>query len=215
LLPELTAPTERLCFNVIYRGPQKFAWTEIPLTVVKAIRRACGTSVNDVLLALITATIRRYSELGGDRVSGRLLRIMVPVNQRGNDSASELGNRISLIPSHSIGYSRPKNCWRLYTGERRSSNAHMPLNSSVWPVACSASSGPMQASPVAITSFQSHRSTWFARMCQTQIPLYLLGHKMLHWYPMSVGGELAVNAPSELQRVVCWFQRAYTVRYWR
>ena len=28
LLPEITASTERLRFNVLYRGPQKFAWTE-------------------------------------------------------------------------------------------------------------------------------------------------------------------------------------------
>ena len=90
--------TERLRFNVIYRGPQKFAWTEIPLADVKAIRHNCGASVNDVLLALVTPTIRRYSELHGDRVKGRLLRIMVPVNLRGNGSATELGNHISLVP---------------------------------------------------------------------------------------------------------------------
>ena len=83
LLPELTASTERLRFNVIYRGPQKFAWAEVPLAEVKAIRHTCGTSVNDVILALVTATIRRYLELHGDRVKGRLLRIMVPVNLRG------------------------------------------------------------------------------------------------------------------------------------
>ena len=38
LFPEITAFTERLRFNVIYRGPQKFACTEIPLADVKAIR---------------------------------------------------------------------------------------------------------------------------------------------------------------------------------
>jgi len=31
--------TERLRFNVLYKGPQKFACTEIPLAEVKAIRR--------------------------------------------------------------------------------------------------------------------------------------------------------------------------------
>ena len=46
----------------------------------------------------MTATIRRYSKLHGDRVKGRLLRMMVPVNLRGSDSSEELGNRISLVP---------------------------------------------------------------------------------------------------------------------
>jgi len=98
LLPELSASTERLRFNVLYRGPQKFAWAEIPLAEVKAIKQACGTSVNDVILALVTATIRRYVELHGDHVKGTLLRMMVPVNLRGSDSPGELGNRISLVP---------------------------------------------------------------------------------------------------------------------
>jgi len=54
--------------------------------------------VNDVILAIVTATIRRYCELHGDPVKGKLLRIMVPVNLRGDGSPSELGNRISLVP---------------------------------------------------------------------------------------------------------------------
>ncbi|HEY1272242.1 MAG TPA: wax ester/triacylglycerol synthase domain-containing protein, partial [Terriglobales bacterium] len=98
LLPEITAFTQRLRFNVPYRGPQKFAWVELPLEQVKAIGHACGASVNDVILTLVTATIRRYSELHGERVKGRLLRMMVPVNLRGSESPSELGNRISLVP---------------------------------------------------------------------------------------------------------------------
>src|SRR5579864_6434656 len=35
LMPEITAFTERLRFNVIYKGPQKFACAEIPLPEVK------------------------------------------------------------------------------------------------------------------------------------------------------------------------------------
>ena len=98
LLPELTANTERLRFNVMYRGPQKFACAEIPLAEIKAIKQACGASVNDVILSLVTAAIRRYLELHGDKVKGRLFRMMVPVNLRGSDNPGELGNRISLVP---------------------------------------------------------------------------------------------------------------------
>ena len=98
LLPELSASTERLRFNIFCRGPQKFTWAEIPLAEIKAIKSTCGTSVNDVILALVTATIRRYIELHGDPVKGRMFRMMVPVNLRGSESPCELGNRISLVP---------------------------------------------------------------------------------------------------------------------
>jgi diacylglycerol O-acyltransferase len=198
LLPELTAPTERLCFNVIYRGPQKFAWTEIPLAVVNAIRRTCGTSVNDVLLALITATIRRYSELRGDRVKRRLLRLMVPVNQRGNNSPSELGNRISLVPvTIPLDIRNPKKL--LAAVHRRTEflkRAHAAELVSlaggligILPSPVQAFAGPM-ISRLPITPF----NMVCTNVPGPQFPLYLLGHKMLHWYPyVPVGGELAVN----------------------
>lgn len=198
LLPEITAPTERLWFNVIYRGPQKFAWTEIPLAPVKNIGHACGTSVNDVLLALVTATIRRYSELRGDRVKRRLLRIMVPVNVRGNDNPSPLGNRISLIPvTIPLDIRDPKKL--LAAVHRRTTflkRAHAAELISLAGGLFGVIPGPMQA--LAGPLISQLPITPFNMVCTNvpgpQIPLYLLGHKMLHWYPyVPVGGELAVN----------------------
>src|SRR5579859_1685293 len=99
LFPEITAFTERLRFNVVSHGPQGFACADIPLAQVKAIRHECGTSVNDVILAIVTATVRRYCELHGDNVKGKLLRMMVPVNLRAPNTPPEWGNRISLVPA--------------------------------------------------------------------------------------------------------------------
>jgi len=198
LLPELIAPTERLRFNVLYRGPQKFAWTEIPLVEVKAIRHTRGTSVNDVLLALVTATIRRYSEVHGDRVKGKLLRIMVPVNLRGTDGPGQLGNCISLVPvTIPLDIRPPKKL--LAAVHKRTEflkGAHAAELVSLaggligmFPSPMQAFAGPM-ISQVPFTPFNM--------VCTSvpgpQFPLYLLGHKMLNWYPyVPVGGELAVN----------------------
>jgi diacylglycerol O-acyltransferase / wax synthase len=198
LLPEIAAPTERLFFNVIYRGPQKFTWTEIPLATVKKIGRSCETSVNDVLLALVTATIRRYSELRGDRVKGRLLRIMVPVNVRGNDNPSPLGNRISLIPvTIPLDIRSPKRL--LAAVHRRTAflkRAHAAELVSLAGGLFGVIPGPMQA--LAGPLISQLPITPFNMVCTNvpgpQFPLYLLGHKMLHWYPyVPVGGELALN----------------------
>ena len=198
LLPELTAPTERLCFNVIYRGPQKFAWTEIPLAAVKAIRSTCGTSVNDVLLALVTATIRRYAELRGDRVKRRLLRIMVPVNRRGDDRPSDLGNRISLVPvTIPLDIRDPKKLLaavhrRMEFLKRAHAAELVGLAGGligILPSPLQAFAGPM-ISQLPITPF----NMVCTNVPGPQFPLYLLGHKMLHWYPyVPVGGELALN----------------------
>jgi diacylglycerol O-acyltransferase len=198
LLPEITASTERLSFNVIYRGPQKFAWAKIPLKGVKAIRKTCGTSVNDVLLALVTATIRRYAELHRERVKGRLLRMMVPVNLRGNESASELGNRISLVPvTVPLDIRNPRKL--LAAVHRRMEflkHAHAAELVSlagglmgILPSAVQAFAGPV-VSQLPITPF----NMVCTNVPGPQNPLYLLGHKMLRWYPyVPVGGEMAVN----------------------
>src|SRR5208283_4424147 len=72
-----------------------------PRDVLTSLTRGFVDSYSEFakqILAVVTATIRRYLELHGDRVRGRLFRMMVPVNLRGSDSPGELGNQISLVP---------------------------------------------------------------------------------------------------------------------
>ena len=198
LFPEITAFTERLRFNVIYRGPQTFACTEIPLADVKAIKLRGGTSVNDVILTLVTATIRRYCELHGDRVKGKLLRIMVPVNLRGNTTTSELGNRISLVPvTVPLDIRHPAKLLAAIH-KRTEFLKHMHAAELVslaggligmFPTSLQGIAGPI-ASQLPITPF----NLVCTNVPGPQVPLYLLGHKMLHCYPyVPVGGEMAVN----------------------
>jgi diacylglycerol O-acyltransferase len=197
-LPEITAFTERLRFNVLYKGPQKFAWADIPLAEIKAVKQTFGTSVNDVILALVTATIRRYLELHGDRVKGRLLRMMVPVNLRGKDDAGGLGNRISLVPvTIPLDIRNPQKL--LAAVHKRAEflkNAHAAELVSLaggligmFPSSVQALAGPL-ISQVPFTPF----NLVCTNVPGPQSPLYLLGHKMVRWYPyVPVGGEMAVN----------------------
>ena len=198
LLPEITAFTERMRFNVLYRGPQKFAWADIPLAQVKAIKQVCGASVNDVILALVTATIRRYLEHHGDRVKGRLLRMMVPVNLRGTESPGELGNRISLVPvTIPLDIRNPRKLLaaaHLRTEFLKRSHAAELVSLAggligMFPTAMRALAGPI-LSQLPVTPF----NLVCTNVPGPQFPLYLLGHKMLRWYPyVPVGGEMAVN----------------------
>jgi len=198
LLPELTAPTEPLRFNVTCRGPQKVAWVEIPLGEIKAIREACGTSVNDVFLALVTSAIRRYLEHHGDPVRKKRLRIMVPVNLRGSETAGELGNRISLLP-----VTVPLDVWepkRLLGAVHERTNllkrTHVLELVSLAGGLIGAVATPLQALAGPIVSQLPIAP--FNLVCTNvpgpQLPLYLMGHKMLAWFPyVPVGGEMAMN----------------------
>jgi diacylglycerol O-acyltransferase len=97
LLPELAASSERFPFNKPCTGERKFCWTEFPLDDVQQIRHAGGT-VNDVLLTIVTRAMGRYIELHGERLKGRFLRVVCPVNVRHGDNGESLGNQITFLP---------------------------------------------------------------------------------------------------------------------
>ncbi|MFY9842917.1 MAG: wax ester/triacylglycerol synthase family O-acyltransferase [Terriglobales bacterium] len=198
LLPEVSASTERLRFNVLYRGPQKFAWAEISLAEIKTIKSTRETSLNDVILALVTATIRRYLELHGDRVKKRLFRMMVPVNLRGSDSPGELGNRISLVPvTIPLDIRDPL---KLLAAVHKRTEF---LKRSHAAELVSLAGGLIGMFPTSAQALGGHiisrlPFTPFNMVCTNvpgpQQPLYLLGHKMLHCYPyVPIGGEMALN----------------------
>lgn len=197
-LPELTAPTERLFFNKTYQGPQQFAWAQIPTEAIKTIRRSGGGTHNDVVLALITATIRRYAELHGDKVKGRSLRMMVPVNVRDSNEGKSLGNSISLLPvTVPLGIRSPR---RLLAAVHKRMDFLKRAHVAEWvglagglvgavPAALQALVGPL-ASLLPIVPF----NLVCTNIRGPDQPLYLMGHKMLEWYPyVPVGGQMALN----------------------
>jgi diacylglycerol O-acyltransferase / wax synthase len=80
-------------------GFKVVAWNEpLALDDVKAVGRALGCSVNDVLLASVAGAIRSYLEHHGEDVDGIELRAMVPVNLRDPRKWKELGNKFGLVP---------------------------------------------------------------------------------------------------------------------
>jgi diacylglycerol O-acyltransferase len=80
-------------------GTKRVAWGEpIPLDQVKAIGKALGCSINDVLLAAVSGAIGDWLRAQGDDPEGKEIRAMVPVNLRPLDEAWKLGNRFGLAP---------------------------------------------------------------------------------------------------------------------
>ena len=80
-------------------GRKRVAWAEpLPLDHVKAVGKALGASVNDVLLACVAGAIGAHLRARGDEPAGKAIRAMVPVNLRPLDEAYKLGNRFGLAP---------------------------------------------------------------------------------------------------------------------
>ena len=78
---------------------KRVAWSEpMPLDEVKAVGKALGCSVNDVLLASVAGSIGSWLAAQGEDTAGKEIRAMVPVNLRPPASAPQLGNRFGLAP---------------------------------------------------------------------------------------------------------------------
>ncbi len=78
---------------------KRVAWCDpIPLDDVKAVGKALGGSVNDVLLACVGGAIGEYLRGFGDDPTGQEIRAMIPVNLRPLEQAYKLGNRFGLVP---------------------------------------------------------------------------------------------------------------------
>jgi WS/DGAT/MGAT family acyltransferase len=77
---------------------KRAAWSEpVPLDDFKAIGKAFGATVNDVLVAVATGALRRYMEKRGRPTSGVAIRASVPVNLRPLDQAHQMGNAFGLV----------------------------------------------------------------------------------------------------------------------
>lgn len=75
------------------------AWdNRLVLDEVKAVGKALGASINDVLLSCAAGAIGRYLADKGEDPTAKEIRAMVPVNLRPLEHAWQLGNRFGLVP---------------------------------------------------------------------------------------------------------------------
>jgi len=116
----LATPTDtKTRFKGIPGIVKRVAWAEpLPLDEVKAVGKALGCSVNDVLLSCVAGALRDYLVEKGDNVDGVEIRAMVPVNLRSPKDAEKLGNHFGLVALVlPVGVGNPLK--RLYEVRRR------------------------------------------------------------------------------------------------
>jgi len=198
LVSELAQPVERLPFNSLCRGPQKFDWNEIPMAEIAAVRKACGATVNEVVLTVLSAALRRYAELHQLKVKGRRLRIVVPVNMRAEGQTSSAGNQITFLPVDiPLNVRDPRKLLSLVQKRvkfSRSARAAELVTFAAMTLA--ATPPPLQSLTGTVLSQLpiSLCNSICTNVPGPKTPLYLLGHKMLSSYPyVPIGGEMGMN----------------------
>ena len=168
---------------------KRVAWADpLRLWEVKAVGKALGASVNDVLLSCVAGALRGYLVDKGDDVEGVMVRALVPINLRPMEKAYKLGNRFGVVFLElPIGIENPVE--RLYAVR-----ANMAaLKDSLQPLL---TMGLLAAAGVAPKILQDQLVTVLARNATAvmtnvpgpQQPLYLAGGKIerfLFWVPQS------------------------------
>ncbi len=177
-------------------GPSKrVAWTDaLPLDEVKAVGRALGASVNDVLLSSVAGALRAYLRNKGDATEGVVVRALVPVNLRPIERAYKLGNQFGLVfLDLPIGIENPVE--RVHAVRANMSE----LKGSYQPVLAlgllaAMGSGPRLLQEALLTALARNATAVMTNVPGPQQPLYLAGapiDSLMFWVPQS--GDIGVG----------------------
>lgn len=208
LLNDNLKPISKLPINGKNTGRMTLAWVEFSLGEVRAIRATRNASVNDVMLTLLGSAVESYIRDLGEKVNQPFLRALVPVNMRQEEEKGDFGNRISVLPIDiPFGVSDPLERLRLvaeYTSVMKNSSLSKGLDLVLtFPSLMPSLAQPLiwQVAPVAF-SLLAH--TWCTNVTGPQIPIYLIGHQMLHsfgYFPLNPSMGLACVITSYNQKI--------------
>ncbi len=177
-------------------GKKHVSWSEpLPLAEIKAIGKAYGCSINDVLMASVAGAIRSYLIAKGDTVEHDCdVRVMVPVNLRKPSRRQKLGNAFGLVPLVlPVGLEDP--LARMYEVRHRMNE----LKGSYTALVAMSLLGVLGATPKQV---QNEIQNYFARKATAvmsnvpgpQTPLYLAGSQLdqcMFWVPQS--GDIGIG----------------------
>jgi diacylglycerol O-acyltransferase len=96
-LPYLRTQRKKMPFNASFSGERELAWAEILFHEARAVRKAHGGTVNDVVLTVLAGGLAYYARAHGEATEGRIARVLCPVNVRREDERGTLGNRVSML----------------------------------------------------------------------------------------------------------------------
>lgn len=168
-------------------GPhRRFDWLSMNLDEVKAIKNRLGGTVNDVVLATVAGAVRRFLE--ARRVNCEMLdfRALVPVSVRSPKERGMLGNRVSgWITPLPIAERDPRA--RLGKVQELTANlkeSKQALGAEMLAQVTEWTGSTLLALAVRLAFRARPFNLVVTNVPGPQIPLYLLGARMLEAYPM-------------------------------
>jgi diacylglycerol O-acyltransferase len=180
-------------------GPhRRWDWARGDLADLKTVRRAFGGTVNDVVLAAITAAFRELLESRGEIVDGGCVRTLVPVSVRTPEERGTYNNRVSaMFAELPVGIADPVERLAAVTLQMADLKAsHQAVGGEVLtslggfaPAMLLALAGRM-----ATRMPQHNVNTVTTNVPGPQRPLYAAGRRMLETFPfVPLGGHVQIG----------------------
>ncbi len=167
-------------------GPhRRFDWLLMEIKDVKEVKDALGGSLNDIVLATVAGAVRGFLE--GRRVNVDLLdfRVMAPVSVRSADERGTLGNRVSAwIVDLPIAERDPRRCVeRIREATARLKDSKQALGAEVLTRVAGWTPSTLLSLGARMVTRALPFNLVVTNVPGPQVPLYLLGSRMLENYP--------------------------------
>ena len=180
-------PAPETPLNVEIGPHRRFVGVRNRLEDFKTIKNAFGGTVNDVVLTVVSGSLREWLQSRGVRTEGLELRALVPVSIRSSDERGQLGNRIAVmrgpLPVYVEDPVARLQAVRQAMGE---------LKESKQAVGAEVLTGVQNFAPPTILA-QASRINFSTRLFNLivtnvpgpQFPLYVLGRELLDLFPIA------------------------------
>lgn len=180
-------------------GPhRRWSWAEASLDDVKAVRRELGGTVNDVVLASITAGFRSLLLRRGEDVSNRVVRTLVAVSVRSEAEQGTLNNRVSaLFPGLPVAIADPAERLHAITAQLCELKESQQALAADALVRLAGFAPPMLMALGARLAARTPQ--WAVQTVTTnvpgpQFPLYAAGRRMVYSYPyVPIAGSVRIG----------------------
>jgi WS/DGAT/MGAT family acyltransferase len=187
--PLLVRPLPPTPFNAPIHPQRDFAWVELPLAEVKAVRAALGGTINDLVLAVLGGGLARYMARHGVEPDGRQLEALCPVSVRRQDQSGAMGNLISMvvaplyvgIPDGAQRLAAERAAMEDLKRREQAAGIYEVIAASNW---CPAPLWRLVWKLWPRTYFPFHITS--TNVPGPRQPLFLGEHELLHWYPFGV-----------------------------
>jgi diacylglycerol O-acyltransferase / wax synthase len=169
-------------------GPhRRWSWAEAGLDDVKTVRHGLGGTVNDVVLAAITAGFRSLLIHRGEDVSNRVVRTLVPVSVRADSERGTYNNRVSgIFPGLPVSIADPHERLNAISAQLSMLKGSKQAVAGDTLVKLAGFAPPMLlslGSRLAARTPQRALQTVTTNVPGPQYPLYVVGRRMIYSYP--------------------------------